>query len=253
MNTVSKPTPPLIPGLRQLWKIAFGDDDAFLDNFFSLAFAPDRCRCIIAGDTVAAALYWFDVSCQGRKMAYLYAVATHPDYRNQGLCRQLMTATHEVLTQQDYAGVVLVPQNQGVIRMYANMGYTTCTTVQEFQASAQDPAVLLHQVDQEEYACHRRALLPADGVVQEGANLNFLASYASFYTGDNFVAAIVKEGDNLLCPEILGDPKLAPGILTALECREGTFRCPGEETPFAMFLPLVKDCPQPGYFGHAFD
>ena len=34
----------LIPGLRELWKKAFGDTDEFLDLFFSTAYSPDRCR-----------------------------------------------------------------------------------------------------------------------------------------------------------------------------------------------------------------
>ena len=36
-----------IPQLRQLWKEAFGDTDDFLDVFFSVAFAPERSRCVI--------------------------------------------------------------------------------------------------------------------------------------------------------------------------------------------------------------
>ena len=38
--TIKHPTPELIPLLRTLWKQAFGDDDRFLDKFFSTAFSP---------------------------------------------------------------------------------------------------------------------------------------------------------------------------------------------------------------------
>jgi len=43
-----------IPQLRQLWKTAFGDTDAFLDSFFRTAFSPVRCRCILEEDRIAA-------------------------------------------------------------------------------------------------------------------------------------------------------------------------------------------------------
>ena len=69
--TIDAPKTAQIPQLRQLWKEAFGDTDTFLDSFFSLAFAPERCRCITLGDTVPSALYWFDCTCRGEKWAYL--------------------------------------------------------------------------------------------------------------------------------------------------------------------------------------
>ena len=88
--TVTTPDCRHIPELRSLWKTAFGDEDAFLDAFFSTAYSPDRCRCIIEDDGIQAALYWFDASCAGHKFAYLYAVATDPAHRGKGLCRKLM-------------------------------------------------------------------------------------------------------------------------------------------------------------------
>ena len=76
--TITEPQPCRMPGLRALWKAAFGDSDDFLDMFYTTAYAPHRCRCMVDGDRVAAALYWFDCTCEGQKLAYLYAVATDP-------------------------------------------------------------------------------------------------------------------------------------------------------------------------------
>ena len=69
-----------IPQLRQLWRQAFGDTDAFLDIFFSTAFSPERCRCVLA-DGAVAALYWFSCQSDGQPLAYLYAVATSQKFR----------------------------------------------------------------------------------------------------------------------------------------------------------------------------
>ena len=95
---------------RRLWQEAFGDTDDFLDSFFRTAYSPDRCRCILDGDRIAAILYWMDCSLENERLAYIYAVVTCPEYRGKGLCRQLMEDTHGLLAARGYAGAILVPQ-----------------------------------------------------------------------------------------------------------------------------------------------
>ena len=68
-----------------------------------------------------------------------------------------------------------------------------------------------------------------------------------------FRAAVHPEGDALFCPEILGNPDMAPGILRSLGASYGTFRCPGTGEKFAMFLPLRADAIPPAHFAFAFD
>ena len=243
----------LIPELRRLWKIAFGDGDAFLDIFFSTAYAPERCRCITEGDRVLAALYWFDIRCEGRKLAYIYAVATDPACRNRGLCRRLMDNTLQVLTDRGYDGAMLVPVTQDLIGMYEKMGFVPCSTVSEFWCGPQIPAAPIHKVDSETWALARKALLPPGAVLQEGENLALLESLATFYTGPGFAAAVAEEEGKLRCLELLGDVDAAPHILMALGYDCGFFRCPGKGKPFAMLSLLTQDCPKPTYLGFSFD
>lgn len=242
-----------IPALRQLWKDAFGDEDDFLDIFYGVAFAPERCRCILEGDRIAAALYWFDCECDGAKLAYLYGVATAPDCRGRGLCRALMADTARHLEAEGYQGIVLVPQKPGLIRMYAGMGYTPCGGVTEFHVMAGEEALPMRKCGPTHFSRRRRALLPPGGVIQEGVSALFLAAQTKLRVGDGWTAAVTEVDGMLWCPEFLGDPALAPGLVKALGYREGSFRVPGSERPFAMFRPLSKDCPQPAYFGLAFD
>lgn len=248
------PTSEQIPQLRVLWKLAFGDDDAFLDSFFSAGFSPERCRCITRQEQVVSALYWFDVQYQELPYAYLYAVATHPDFRRQGLIRYLIADTHQLLAEQGYAGALLVPGNDDLRRMYTAMGYEDCTQINEFFCSSQTMSIPLQPISREEYQSQRRNLLPKDAVIQEGDNLRFLETQANFYAGSDFLlCAAPKNGDLLRGIEFLGNPELAPRILCTLGCSHGTFRTPGQKLPFAMFCPLQKDAPAPGYFGLAFD
>ena len=246
------PTSDLYPGLRLLWQEAFRDSDAFLDHFWRTGFASERCLCAEKEGAVCAALYWFDCFCDGKKLAYLYAVATKKSHRGQGLCRQLMAKTLTVLKGRGYAGALLCPENEGLFAMYRKMGFCGQLSIREFTVLSGETSVALRSVDSAEYARLRREYLPAGGVVQDGESLAFLEGFASFYAGTGFLLAARQEDDRLFAMELLGDTAFAPGILTALNAAQGNFRTPGDEKPFALYAPL-NDPLTPDYFGLAFD
>jgi len=250
---ICNPLSTQVPQLWQLWKLAFGDEDDFIQRFFEKGFSPERCRCICRDDRIAAVLYWFDCSCGNQKIAYLYGVATHPEYRGQGLCRKLMEDTHRHLAALGYSSVLLVPQKESLREMYQKMGYRNCTSIAEFFCTDDPYPIPIHSIDAREYAGLRREHLRENSVLQEGCNLEFLSSYAKFYKGMDFLLAAAIEGDNLFGIELLGNREAAPGILCALGCAQGSFRTPGNKIPFAMFLPLAADAVVPSYFGFAFD
>ena len=243
-----------IPELRQLWQEAFSDTEEFLDAFERTAFCEERCRHAMADGNVAAALYWFDCLHMGRRIAYLYAVATAVVCRGRGICHELMEDTHRHLAALGYEGSVVVPGSEELFRLYEGMGYRTCSTIREFSCTASEKEILLQPVDKTEYAKLRRKMLPKGGVVQEKENLDFLQTQAQFYAAPGVLLAARTEGDRLYGIELLGDETKAPEIVSALGCGQGTFRVPGGDTPFAMYRPLKEGAlPGPAYFGLAFD
>ncbi|MBQ4335694.1 MAG: GNAT family N-acetyltransferase [Lentisphaeria bacterium] len=248
---IDYPSPDQLDGLQKLWQEAFGDDDAFVEQFYTYGFAPDRCRCLTVDGQIAAALYWFDCSYQGKPLAYLYGVATAKTHRGKGLCRILTENTHSHLKYLGYAGEILVPAEDNLFQMYEKMGYSLCSSVSEFTCQAGDMPVSLRSVDAEEYCRLRREFIPENGVLQEGDNLNFLQTLAEFYTGEDFLAAVYRD-EKCFVPELLGNRDAAPGILAALHKSKGHFRTPGTQKPFAMYHAL-SDMPAPEYFGLAFD
>lgn len=239
--------------LLGLWLLAFGDEEGFADLFFTHGFSEDRYLVLHQDGRIAAALYWFDCSLRGEKMAYLYGVATHPDYRNRGLCRTLMEKAHEHLLAQGYDSCILVPQKEPLRQMYEKMGYRTCSTVSEYTCEAEEKSCWVRRVSPEGYGILRRMYLPEGGVRQEGDTLPFLGAQAELYEGADFLLAAYREGDTLHGMELLGNRQAAPGILKALGFRRGCFRTPGEGRPFAMFHPLKEGAQEPRYFGLAFD
>jgi len=250
---IDRPTAAEIPALRALWKEAFGDSDAFLDDFFSTAFSPNRSRRIEENGQILSALYWFDGSYSGGKLAYLYAVATARSARGRGLCRALMEDTHRHLASLGYVGAILVPAEPSLFGFYRRMGYADCTSVREFTVSASDSPLSLRAIGKEEYRSLRRALLPPDSVLQEGENLDFWATQAGFFaTSDSVFTAWIRE-DELVCSELLGNVDQAPHLVAALGCSHGRFRTVGSEKPFTLWYPLKNNLLPPTYFGLAFD
>lgn len=247
---IDYPTQEQTEALRQLWQEAFGDDDAFLDLFYAQGFSPDRCRCVTVDGQLAGALYWFDCNFQGRPVAYLYGIATAKAFRGKGICRTLMENTQNHLKYLGYGGIVLVPAEDGLFRMYEKMGYSVCSSVIEFTCYPED-AVALRAIDATEYCRLRREFLPEGGILQEGDGIAFLSGMADFYAGEDFLVAVNRD-HKFFAPELLGNAQAASGILAALGKKEGRFRCPGTERSFAMFRNL-SDMPAPAYFGLAFD
>ena len=250
---INRPEARHLPGLRQLWKEAFGDTEAYLDIFFSIGFSPDRCRCITDGDQVQAALYWFDCTLEERKLAYLYAIATARSHRGRGFCQRLLENTHAHLASQGYAGALLVPAEPSLFDFYGRLGYRTIGTLQEHSRKAAGSPEPLRQLSPEEYALLRRQALPSAAVLQEGATLAFLAAQGAFYAGEGLLLAALKTGSAAFLPEYLGDPRRIPGVLKALGAAEGTIRTPGGDAPFAMGISFTEEPLPPTYFAFALD
>lgn len=247
--SIDFPAPSQYPGLKALWAEAFGDEESFIELFFATGFTPERCRCVTEGGNVAAALYWFDCEAEGRKLAYLYAVATANAHQGKGLCRSLMEDTHTHLKALGYSGAVLVPGEPGLFAMYAKLGYAAINCMDSFSCAAAG-SCRIRRATPEEYAAARNALLPPGSVRQE-MGLSFLAGYGELYIGSDFVLAGGRKDSAFTAMELLGNRSAAPAILGALGLSKGTFRVPGSK-PFAMYRPLT-DAPAPPYFGLAFD
>ena len=188
-----------IPHLRQLWKDCFDDSDGFLDLFFGTAYAPERSIVISQRNRIVGAAYWFVCSLKERTLAYIYAVAISPALQGQGLGSALMEAIHDTLRNQGFDAVLLVPGDDGLRRYYRRFGYRTCS----YRAREVSMPPLV-PIPSSRYAQLRKALLPPNGVIQEGENLAFLSALADFYQAENAIAALSKEDGS--CLELLGLP-----------------------------------------------
>lgn len=236
--------------LRALWKQAFGDSDAFLDGFFSVGFSPERCNTIEKDGKVSAMLYWFDCFWENKKVAYIYAVATDKAFQNQGLCRALMEDTHCRLRALGYRGAVLVPAREGLFDLYAKFGYRSFCPRETLTQTAAEKSVAITPCTPDSYRQKRETRLPQGSVLQDKKTFSFLATYAKFYEGEDFLFCGGEDEGVFYFQEFLGNTAQIPGILKALDAVSGQYSVSGEQ-PSAMYLPLDGTEMIPAYFGIA--
>lgn len=248
--TVDMPRQTQLAQLRSLWQQAFGDTEAFLDGFFATGFDHRRCRCVTWNDRVAAALYWFDCHWKGKKLAYIYAVATQEDFRGKGFCRNLMDDTHRHLQKLGYFGAVVVPASRELFDLYEKLGYRSFSPKLYKELAAGDAPAPIRALTAEEYGAKRKALLPENGIVQEGPALQYLATFASFFESEQCLFCGGGE-ETFSFQEFFGEEEKLPGILAALQVSAGRVPCPGQGSDTAMYYSLTFEEEMPAYFGLA--
>ena len=121
------PTDRDIQSLKSLWHISFGDDYEYIDAFFEKSFDYQNTLCIDDGEKIVSALYLLECGIRKNgvlhKAYYVYAVATHPDYRGQGLMRKLLAEADLIAESRGASYLFLVPAEESLYDMYGRLGY----------------------------------------------------------------------------------------------------------------------------------
>lgn len=109
-----------------LYKLVFYEDDENFANAFTEKYFDKCCRYELSGGKMVAMLYLLDASIFDGKETYpalyLYAAATHPEYRNQGIMSKLInSACKEGKT------IVTKPATQELFGFYEGLGFSVCS------------------------------------------------------------------------------------------------------------------------------
>ena len=281
MERIRLSTPEDIPALRGLWTLAFGDGGAYLDNFFDTYYKPERMIVLEQDSEVRAMTAWFDttfvVPGWGEyRAAYLYAVATHPVCRGQGLAGRLLAWADGYFRTQGIPAVTTVPAEPSLHNFFASNGFRECFCHDEVLLSpcSQPAPFTLESIPPETYAGLRETILrdtlhihlPVEAVVYQAG--------CSAISGGGLYAAETGSGVAILCAEGMADGRLLVKELLgqATACEEATkflhpllpgfsgiCRFPGRKTQFGMLKWLDKtlenqwDWDTTAYLGLAFD
>lgn len=289
MVAVRPSVPEDIPAQRELWQLAFGDSDAYLDNFYRTYYRPERVVVLEEDGAVRAMTAWFDTSfvVPGRgtyRAAYLYAVATHPDCRGRGLAGRLLAGADDFFRTLDIPAVTTVPAEPSLHRFFGRNGFRECFTLGQEEL---DPAKLdvparenpLRPAEPEAYGTVREQILAQlPHIAYPEDALAYQAGCCALGEGGLFVGetqagpvCLCAEGDGqglLLCKELLGGPAVRqvlphlPGMFPGRRLVVRTPAAPGQKEgtlEFAMLkwlAPALEDrwnWEETGYLGLAFD
>ena len=285
METLRCSTVHDIPRLRELWYLAFGDDGAYVNNFFDTYYKPERMLVLEEDGVVQSMTAWFDttfvVPGDGNfRAAYLYAVATHPDCRGRGMSGRLLAWADEWFAKEGIPAVTTVPAEPSLHNFFGAHGFRECFTHTEFRTRngsvpEGQPPFALDKLTPFHYQSLREAILDGTPHIDLGEEaVAYQAGASALTPGGGLYAADTGAGVALLCVEGMGNGSLlAKEILGETEAVErlvawlprllpawsGIWRRPGEDLQFGMLKWLDParaerwDWESRAYLGLAFD
>ena len=230
------PGPEDLKPMGELWQEAFGDDPAYIRDFFRHAFEPERALVLGEPGRPLAMLFWLPGKWDGRPLGYLYAVAVRRDCRGRGLGSRILQRAFSVMEEQGLAGALLVPGEPGLTSFYAGLGFSPCCPMED--VSMEPEEVPRRPLSAGEYEALREAYLRPGDAVLTGAALSLLSARGGLWETERGLAA----GTETLLMESWGQVR-GPWRLR---------RRPGGE-PFAMFRPLRAGATAPERFCMALD
>ena len=122
-----EPDKKYIPSLISLWQKVFGDDEEYIKLFFRKAYFNSDTFAVTVGGEAVSALYLLkaDIKCDGRiyKGRYLYAAATLPECRGEGLMAQLINEAKDYAKREKLDFIALVPASDSLYGYYERFGF----------------------------------------------------------------------------------------------------------------------------------
>ena len=230
-----------VPALRENWRLSFGDTDDYLDFFFSRRFEPENTLVACADGVVVSQLFLLPASLHAQKDTfsadYLFAAATHPDYRRQGIMASLIEYAKTLCAERGKDAIVLLPGTRELYDYYAQYGFVPAfyrrrqVLTRETLSGIAQPA--LETADAS--AVIRKITTGRDGVVWDAHALDYaLAEHRAFRgacaASENAFVSLSEDEAFFLCdPDRFGE--CASLLLGLSDLSRFTVICP-PDMPF---------------------
>jgi len=117
------------PQLKALWNQVFSDSEAEIDFYFSNRHQNQNMLVYELEEVIAGMLTMLPVQLSfGPEMhsgRYIYAAATAPAYRRQGISSRLLLHCHNWMEENGETASILVPASDSLFAFYGQRGYET--------------------------------------------------------------------------------------------------------------------------------
>lgn len=117
---------------KELWKLAFGDDDSYIDDFYARKAAAGVTMLVLLDESqLRSMVALFPVTIQladGTQVSssYIYALATHPSHQDKGYARLLLAYVDSYLKGKGIQSVTIVPASPSLHRFFATTNFQEC-------------------------------------------------------------------------------------------------------------------------------
>lgn len=115
--------------LERIWRLCFGDPQAYIELFFRHRFRPEDTLVWLQQGQPVAMAFALPVTLQAGALEcparYLYAVATHPQWQGRGISTRLLEEGHALLAGRGAQAAILVPASGSLFGFYGKRGFQT--------------------------------------------------------------------------------------------------------------------------------
>lgn len=230
-----------IEKLKKLWELSFGDPKVFINFYFVNRFEPENTLLLLKKQEIASMLTKIPVKLVtptgNYEGAMFYAIATHPEYRKQGLATQLTEFANDGLIKEGKEFSVIVPASQELFKFYLKQGYEESFLIRQTKLDFQEIAKYddepvnhckITPITPSYYNQKRRELLKGKNYIDYAENeIIYQQKIARFSGADLYLVEILTE-----------EGKQTQGIM-AVERIDGSRIIIKECLLPEMYLPLV--------------
>ncbi len=112
--------------LKKLYNICFPGESDFCSRYFEFVYPKTKCIVFDNGSIVAMA-HLIDIEIEAYenvfKGAYLYAVATLPEFRGRGIAANILKFAENHCIGNGYDFLCLIPQKESLFEFYKKFGF----------------------------------------------------------------------------------------------------------------------------------
>lgn len=154
---------------KALWKAAFGDDERYIDWFYTCCWQPENMLLLLEDGRLASmlALLPHTLALPGGGQAtggYIYALATDPAARSKGYGRMLLRHADQVLSQRGVDCATVVPAEASLFKFFGTVDFAPAFSTRKVEllwhmVAQPGPEDEAQPVEPEEYNAIRSRLL----------------------------------------------------------------------------------------------
>ena len=110
-------------GIQEVWRVCFGDEEPFVHSFLARYYFKDNAFVHYEEGRVVSMAFWIPCATELGPTAYLYAIATLPEYRERGYAGLLVRKALESARQSGCVAAMLIPADADLKGFYRQLGF----------------------------------------------------------------------------------------------------------------------------------